>query len=55
MPPENVPSFAGGDHQLTTDPTTGTCRRIPSDQSFSSDSLCKSAVAASIPYKLNPK
>lgn len=43
-------SFAGGDHQFTIEPTTGTCLSIPSDQSFSSDSLCKSAIAVSIPY-----
>jgi len=42
-------SLAGGDHQLKTRPTTGTCRRIPSCQSFSSDSRCRSAVTASMP------
>lgn len=42
-------SLDGGDHQFTTDPTTGTCRKIPSDQSFSSDSRCKSEVAVSMP------
>lgn len=43
-------SLAGGDHQLKTLPTTGTWRSIPSCQSLSSVSRCKSAVAACMPY-----
>lgn len=49
LPLMPAPSLLVGDHQLTREPNTGTCLRIPSCHSFSSFSRCKSSVAASIP------
>lgn len=43
--------LAGGDHQLTMLPKTGTCRKMPSCHIFSSVSFFKSTVAVSIPKK----